>query len=352
MDSDLSSDQGERESISSVQDESENREVPSLQMSCLCYIARHVQEFPVLHLASLPKRLRIDVLRFLPAVDICRLEEGPVSADIDMEFEVWETVCDIRLPYAPAQVLLELSRLENAGVSELFSWEEDSQFKAQYFDMVTGCLFSSNSTSKPAAYYLLCHVPEIQSSGFPPDTFSDVEMLHILMEQCRFFPSSVNITVGSLLSSTLWLNKNESITVLAAFFSRLSRLSISTVPRRGEEDPESLVKFCEAFRFVLEAVFLKTSRQPALTHLVVKLGVGVMISALDHLADFISSRACGLAKYACSPLVAGYNGLKFLSVDLSGDDESIYSLSELPTNVRLIVEQQSDLSSLHLSVIG
>ena len=200
MDSDFSSDhdESENENISSDHGESENisvqdeSEVPSLQMSCLCYIARHVQEFPVLHLASLPKRLRIDVLRFLPAVDICRLEEGPVSADIDMEFEVWETVCDIRLPYAPAQVLLELSRLENAGVSELFSWEEDSQFKAQYFDIVTGCLFASNSTSKPAAYRLLCHVPEIQSSGSPPDTFSDVEMLRILMEQCHFFPPLVN----------------------------------------------------------------------------------------------------------------------------------------------------------------
>ena len=368
MDSDFSSDHDESENISSDHDESENissdhgesenisvqdeSEVSSLQMSCLCYISRHVQEFPVWHLASLPKRLRIDVLRFLPAVDICRLEEGPVSADIDMELEVWDTVCDIRLSYAPAQVLLQLSHLENAGVIELFSWEEDSQFKAQYFDIVTGCLFASNSTSKPAAYRLLCHVPEIQSSGSPPDTFSDVEMLHILMEQCHFFPPLVNITVGSLLSSTLWLNKTESFTVLAAFFSHLSRLSISAVPRWGEEDPESLVKFCEVFRFVLEAVFLKTNRQPALTHLVVELGEGVMISALDHLADFLSSRTCGLAKYACSPLVAGYSGLQFLSVDLSGDDESICSVSELPTNVRLIVEQQSDLSSLHLSVIG
>jgi len=97
MDSDFSSDHDESENISSDHDESENissdhgesenisvqneSEVSSLQMSCLCYIARHVQEFPVWHLASLPKRLRIDVLRFLPAVDICRLEEGPVSAD-------------------------------------------------------------------------------------------------------------------------------------------------------------------------------------------------------------------------------------------------------------------------------
>ena len=342
MDSDLSSDQGERESISSVQDESENREVPSLQMSCLCYIARHVQEFPVLHLASLPKRLRIDVLRFLPAVDICRLEEGPVCADIDMELEVWKTVCDVRLTYA--------------GVSEPFSLEVDSRFKAQYFDIVTGRLFSA---SKPAAYSLLYHVPEIQSPGLPTDcSFSDVKMLRILMKQCHFLPSSINITLGSLLSSTLWLNKTKSFTVLAAFFSRLSRLSISAVASkplsgyvtiiaatRWLNETESLVK---VFRFVLEAVFLKTSRQPALTHLVVKLGERV-ISALDHLADFISCRTGGLAKYTCSPLVAGYSGLKFLSVELSGDDGSACSLSEL---LKLIVEQQSNLSSLHISVIG
>jgi len=359
MDSDFSSDHDESENISSDHDESENissdhgesenisvqdeSEVSSLQMSCLCYISRHVQEFPVWHLASLPKRLRIDVLRFLPAVDICRLEEGPVCAEIDMELEVWKTVCDVRLAYA--------------GVSEPFLLEVDSRFKAQYFDIVTGRLFSA---SKPAAYSLLYHVPEIHSSGFPTDcSFSDVKMLRILMKQCHFLPSSINITVGSLLSSTLWLNKTKSFTVLAAFFSRLSRLSISAVASkplsgyvtisaavRWHNETGSLVK---VFRFVLEAVFLKTSRHPALTHLVVKLGESVVISALDHLADFISCRTGGLAKYTCSPLVAGYSGLKFLSVELSGDDGSACSLSKL---LKLIVEQQSDLSSLHLSVIG
>ena len=340
MDSDISSDQ----------DESESREVPSLQVCSLCFIARHIQEFPVWHLASLPKRLRIDVLRLLPVVDICRLEEGPVCADIAMEFEVWDDVCGIRLSSAPGFVRYELEQLESAGVSEPFSWEEleDNSLKAHYLDIVTGCLFASNSTrrSKPVAYCLLCDSPELHSSGLTADSFSDVEMLHILMEQCHFFPSLVNVTVGSLLSSTLWLNRTETFTVLAAFFSCLSRLSISVEPRWREDSIDSVAKFCEVFRFVLEAVFLETGRQPALTHLVVKLGDGVMIPALDHLADFVSSRTGGLAKYACSPLVTGYSELTFLSVELNGDDEN---MSEPHTNVRLIVEQQSALSALHLS---
>ena len=343
MDSDVSSDR----------DESESREVPSLQVNSLCFIARHIQEFPVWHLASLPKRLRIDVLRFLPVVDICRLEEGPVCGDIDMELEVWDTVCNVRLSCAPTPVLKELGQLESAGVSEPFSWEEDNSLKAQYLNIVTGCLFASNSTrqSKPVAYCLLCDSPESHSSGLTADSFSDVEMLHILMEQCHFFPSLVNVTVGSLLSSTLWLNRTETFPVLAAFFSCLSRLSISVEPR-WREDSDSVAKYYEVFRFVLKAVFLETGRQPALTHLVVKLGDGVMIPALDHLADFVSSRTGGLAKYACSPLVTGYSELTFLFVELNGDDENIGTLSEPHTNVRLIVEQQSALSSFHLDLGG
>ena len=316
---------------------SDNREVPSLQEGSLCYISRHVREFPVWHLASLPKHLRIYVLRFLPAVDICRLEEGPVCADIDMESEVWDAVCDTRLSSVPASILSELRQLKSAGVGEPFSLES---LKVHYFEVLTCCLFSGNR-SMSFAYCLLFHVPETQSSNTTCE--GDVELLHILMDQCHFFPSLVNVTSHWYYSS-LW--SIQAFSVLAEFFSCLSRLSISAEP----QDDGLICKY--VFCFIIDAVFRETGRQPALTHLVVKFGGGFIVSALDHLALFASSSLTGRHERWDNPLVTGYSGLKFLSIELiDGDVElmNMNDLSKLSTDLRLIVEHQSSLESLHLS---
>ena len=63
----------------------------SLQVRCLQVVAADLENFPVVSLASLSKRIRVKLLVLLPPADVCKLEKTPVFHDIE-EDEVWRTI--------------------------------------------------------------------------------------------------------------------------------------------------------------------------------------------------------------------------------------------------------------------
>ena len=66
----------------------------SLQMQCYMFIVGHLDELPSDVIALLPIGIRRKLLLMLPAVDICKLEETPVTDGISMDDEIWKLKCD------------------------------------------------------------------------------------------------------------------------------------------------------------------------------------------------------------------------------------------------------------------
>ena len=66
----------------------------SLQMQCYMFIVGHLDELPSDVIALLPIGIRRKLLLMLPALDICKLEETPVTDGISMDDEIWKLKCD------------------------------------------------------------------------------------------------------------------------------------------------------------------------------------------------------------------------------------------------------------------
>ena len=66
----------------------------SLQMQCYMFIVGHLDELPFDVIALLPIGIRRKLLLMLPALDICKLEETPVTDGISMGYEIWKLKCD------------------------------------------------------------------------------------------------------------------------------------------------------------------------------------------------------------------------------------------------------------------
>ena len=65
----------------------------SLQMQCYMFIVGHLDELPSDVIALLPIGIRRKLLLMLPALDICKLEETPVTDGISMDDEIWKLKC-------------------------------------------------------------------------------------------------------------------------------------------------------------------------------------------------------------------------------------------------------------------
>ena len=62
-----------------------------LQLQCLLYTVGDIDEIPSTTLALLPCHIRHKLLLLLPVVDVCKLEETLVTADLPMN-EIWQTL--------------------------------------------------------------------------------------------------------------------------------------------------------------------------------------------------------------------------------------------------------------------
>ena len=65
----------------------------SLQMQCYMFIVGHLDELPSDVIALLPIGIRRKLLLMLPALDIYKLEETPVTDGISMDDEIWKLKC-------------------------------------------------------------------------------------------------------------------------------------------------------------------------------------------------------------------------------------------------------------------
>ena len=67
----------------------------SLQNQCYMFIVGHLEELPSDVMALLPIGIRRKLLLMLPALDVCKLEETPVTDGISMDDEIWKLKCKL-----------------------------------------------------------------------------------------------------------------------------------------------------------------------------------------------------------------------------------------------------------------
>ena len=328
--------------------------VLSLQRSSFLTIARQVRLFPPPLLACLPKRLRLDLLRELSAVDICRLERGPVCSDIEsVDDEVWRVLCQTRLPeYIPKAIVMHLKGLDIRPMgTALKASESKAQEREQclvlthkewYLCNVASCLFS---THKVAALPCLSQGPKPHMAEYATDECSDVEVLLVLMKECHFLPPVLHIACEALLSSALWQRRSETFTLLAAFLAKISRLGISSHTTRTQSTGPLFGT--EALLLVLEALLLESTGEPVLTHLAVAGGNSFMLNALSVLADLFSARGGVQPLHAHSTLTTQYDQLQCLGISLWNVSELV-SEPDPNTDLRMIIEHQKSLGVLQL----
>ena len=346
----------------------------SLQASTLQYIARHIHDFPPSHVAYLPAHLRRELLVALPAIDICRLEEGPVCADINMNEQVWK-----RVRFRNMRVIRSNREVRTMKLTKTPShseWDEDrwgfndptdeevkkeNFHKDWLFSVIVDLLLTGNEANKKEVMRGLflsgSHTCERQKR-LPAlyenyaGAFSDIEVLQILMSDCHFYPSECHLDCHMLLYSSLWQRRPEAFALLGRFFSRLKHISISApyspyadLDKEMEEMQNRALS--QACRFILEVVFLQRSSSLALSRFSICGGVGFVAEAFTHLLDFASPHSGGtVAKFARGPLVSGYSGIEYISIDIEA--VSITKLADLHANVRLVIEHQRYLNTLHL----
>ena len=347
----------------------------SLQASTLQYIARHIHDFPPSHVACLPAHLRCELLVALPAIDICRLEEGPVCADINTNEQVWKRVGFRNMCLSRSNCEVRIMKLTKTPSHS--EWDEDrwglhyptdeevkkeNFHKDRLFSVIVDLLTGNEVNKKEVMRGLFLspgsHTCERQKR-LPAlyenyaSAFSDIEVLQILMNDCHFYPSECHLDCQTLLYSSLWQQRPEAFALLGRFFSRLKHISISApyspYANLDEETEEMQNRaLSQACRFILEVVFLQRSSSLALSHFSIGGGVDFVAEAFTHLLDFASPHSGGtVAKFARGPLVSGYDGIEYISIDIEAV-ESITELSDLHANVRLVFEHQRYLNTLHL----
>ena len=73
----------------------------SLEQQCFLHILQHLEKFSVESLSLLPLGIRQSILLSAPVADVFQLQHTRFVKGIDMD-EVWETVCELRLPLIPS----------------------------------------------------------------------------------------------------------------------------------------------------------------------------------------------------------------------------------------------------------
>ena len=137
-----------------------------LQLQCLLYTVGHLDEIPSTTLALLPRRIRYKLLLLLPVVDVCKLEETQVTADLPMN-EIWQALYNNRMPVGDVTLSQYLTMPDKA--KEMYNIQ--LTWKECYFQVVFNFkeleLHKNNNTSgcylRP---YDKSFVPELLYSVF------------------------------------------------------------------------------------------------------------------------------------------------------------------------------------------
>ena len=95
----------------------------SLQMQCYMFIVGHLDELPSDVIALLPIGIRRKLLLIFPALDICKLEETPVTDGISMDDEIWKLKCNE-----------QSTRLYRLGEDMTLTWKDSYLCETYYLD--------------------------------------------------------------------------------------------------------------------------------------------------------------------------------------------------------------------------
>lgn len=343
--------------------------VRSLLVSSLEFIAFNAGRYTYRKLATLPRHLRIHVLRLMSVVEICGVEESAMCADITLNDHVWRFVGERHIQLGePMGIPIPLRDLEDmfhALGDRRLAWNEKewtcefckdvAEFsKERYLNAITSCLFSSQDMLRNAAISVLFSpgVSFYEDRKTTMNTVSEEHLLETLFYDCHFFPSIVYIDCTDLMHTGIWMGHQMSFWIVRRALCRVKQLTVSltgpcrvSTRVRTEDVPEVI----HLFRFIIEAVFARDNQgHLGITHITVKGDVECLSKALDHLADFLTERSGAVATFMNSPLNSQYDGLKFFSVELNseglGNDEAL--MNTLHANMRQVIMHQSVLCKL------
>ena len=153
----------------------------SLQLQCLLYIIGHIfntsdDNLPINSLGLLPRFIRIKLLHLLPAVDVAKLEDTPVTNGISMN-EIWEVIYKERLPlHDKEEIECEIEGKFGTPEDLLDEGVESVTWKEAYFNTVF--IFSQlNCGSMRALEDEKCHCWG-PYRHFLPDLFYGMDTFH------------------------------------------------------------------------------------------------------------------------------------------------------------------------------
>ena len=142
-----------------------------LQIQCFLFIIGHIYEWPADIIGLLPQSIRVQILLFLPAVDVVKLESTPVAYGISMD-EVWEILCKERLPphtcwiIGDTDVLVDKVSVTSKDLKE--KGIQSASWKDAYFTSVFALIqfYSCQSLTFDDKEYCSCMYPHFQYDLF------------------------------------------------------------------------------------------------------------------------------------------------------------------------------------------
>ena len=348
--------------------------VRSLLVISLEYVAHYADVYGI---ASLPRRLRINVLRHLRVLDLCRAEAvDGMCADFDAIYCVWSLVGERQIHLGePMGISIPLRDLEDMFHSvgdRRLTWNDNewvlemSKMAGEYskekiLNAVSSCLLSSQEMLRNAAISALftsgvSSRDDAKTRQFPARMWSEEYLLTVLLHECLFLPSAVYIDCTDTIYSGLWTRRGTSFPILRWALRRVKQLTISlTGPCRNASRVTAVNKtdVMLLFRFILEAVFADDDNEsPRVTHVTLKGDIGCLSEALDdHLCQFLVHQDSAVVPiFANSPLTFGYGGIEFFSIELNVDGlgRDAQVADRFHWNLKRIVSYQRRLKNLRL----
>ncbi len=364
-----------------------------LQAQCLLYLGFHLEAFPPEALALLPARLRIQLLRGLPAIDVCQLERTAVGVGIDMNACVWEYIFKDRSTTFPSlTVLNDLAVDPNGRLDYRDNYVGNIASATLHGNSFLAKQCSDNNPTMDAilqARLLLLglpplfepaglghHISYIPSPSFPEvcnwvipqryasllparsrsvAPYSEFALMKLLMLKCHYFPDRVYIDSGLFCASSMGdVIHMLRPSVFKAFLSKLRYLGIEFSTRYKDLSymyytADYGSKITNVPKYVLETVF--ATEKPQLKSLALTGPSKFISSCLPHISPFLSqtlkpvgqatSSRGGNVEYPKTP----YAGLRSVSVSMN-DEETISEYTHFC--LESIVQHQSALTEVNL----
>lgn len=353
------------ESSESDGDQVAHEEVRSLRLLSLEYVACNAGRYSNHRLATLPRNLRIHLMRLMSIVDICGVEHSPVCADVDLSLYVWRVVAEriihLGQPLNTPIPLRDMEDMFHAVGGTSVTWRDKewilehqqtlAEFsKERFLNTLTWCLFSNRMLRNAAIATLF--FPPLPHYGKPSlNNTSEEQLLESIFHECHFFPSAIYIDCTEMLHSGIWERRQTSFSSIRKVLCRVKQLTISlSGPSRvSSVMTQHRLDISHLFRFIIEAVFVRDDiGRLEITHIFLKGDVAGVTNAVEHLVYFLTQRCDGVSNFTSSSLHCQYSGLRSLSIELNSDGlgNDVALINSLHSNLRQIIAHQKALHKL------